>query len=672
MYNMSERQNHGTDTEKMYAEIDRQRRVNSDTLYLLNLQLTSLPYNEFYGFKNIYITSVNGIKEFDDSEIKDATVINLNTCEKLETINITKSCYKAINIKSCYRVTKLKCYARNSLYLDHLKNLKTFEIAYSPECPDGLESLTIINAQELENITFETVDGKRTYITRGIIITAAPKLKKNLVLHRYGVQPSYSGDYFTNETRVVERPPPELLHSEEDDGLTLPDYGPDTEKLLKTIKDQLGNNGIFLTDLNLTSLPYKDIEKFETLTLTRVNGLKEINDNEITDENFIELTIDECPDLEKVILKKQCLGHFEIRNCDNVETVEVSNASYNLVVSSLSKLKTLIIHYVPDCGVNSRSNAEIDELSVTDVPELENIEFEKVNDKRTVIVSEVLIHEAPKLKKGITFSLGLHNQPELLGDYFTDQPRVVERELPAFDNNRRRGSESESEDGLDTYSDLDREQEEYYNEPKPAFYRNFNVVEIPEVKVKFTNQKIYDFINLEEIPLLNILCKSDEIIFKAKDSYFSVPRKVLRQDSESGLAIRYKCKVERERGPPSLQQVELDQPYMYISGVGNFLVKYDRFISAVGQYKIIEFVETSERIPNVTSEQNIQTDYRGINMHGNQVNITSGYHCQPGASELVSDVRGVILETEESGGRKTRKQIRKPSYKTRKVQNKSK
>jgi hypothetical protein len=1066
MYNMSERQNHGPDTEKMYSHIDRQRRDNSDTLFLLDLQLTSLPYNEFYGFKSIYLTDINGIKDFDDSEIKDATLINLKTCESLETINITKSCYKSITIYSCHRVTKLKCYARNSLYLDDLNKLKTFEIAYPPECPDGIENLTIINAQELENITFETVDGKRTYITRRITITAAPKLKKNLVLHKYGVQPTYIGDYFTNETRVVERPPSELLHSEEDygpdtekmyeeinlqrqarneslylvklkltslpykefygfknllishieglkefddseikdittfifrtceqletinitkscyetiditscnkvtkmkcyakndivlehlhnlknleivyspecpDGLerlkiikayelenidfetvdgkrtyvtekitirnspklkkdivffkeggqqptlegnyfttnsqtinqdygldteemfeqikgqegrsdiflsnlnltSLPykefekfetinifkigglkeindnelsnenpieliidecpdlekvifrkhcfgylgiyncdniekievshsqnflvlvnleklktitihyiecdgtsnieqlevyvapeleniefetvggkrtyitnnisiddapklkkdivfylegqqqpklsgnyftdqprvverpppellhseeDYGPDTEKLLKTIKDQSGNNQIFLSGLNLTSLPYKQLEKFESLTLTRVKGLKEINDNDITDEKFIELTIDACPDLEKVILKKHCLGHFEIRNCDNVEIVEVSNASYNLDVSNLSKLKTLIIHYVPDCGVSLISDAEIDKLSVTDVPVLENIEFEKVNDKRTVIVSEVLIHDAPKLKKDIVFFKEGEEPPVLIGDYFTDQPRVVERELPAFDNNRRRDSFSESEDGLDTYSDLEEEI------PKSAYERDYPDVDIPEVKVKFENQKIIDFIELTEIPLLNFLCRPDQIIFKAKDSYFPVPRKTLQEDTRSGLAIRYKCKKET-LGAPLLSQVELDQPYVYISGNGNFLVKYDHFVSAVGQYKILELVETGQRVNLVSSEQNIQTDYRGLNIHGNRVNITSGNHCQAGTGEMLSDIRGVILEVEETAGRKTRRQIRKPSYKTRKVQKKSK
>jgi hypothetical protein len=180
-------------------------------------------------------------------------------------------------------------------------------------------------------------------------------------------------------------------------------------------------------------------------------------------------------------------------------------------------------------------------------------------------------------------------------------------------------------------------------------------IDIPEVKVKFADQQVYDFEENEEVSILSILSKMGNIVFKAKNSYFTIPLDTIRDAITDGSQVRHKCSKELA-GAPYVKDVDMKNPYYYVQGNGNFIVPLASLGVAMKKYKILELVETDEVLENVASAHSVQSS-PGRNMYGNPVNIVSADHCQGGTRQKVFNLNGVLLTTkkEEEGGRRLTK-----------------
>ena len=170
-------------------------------------------------------------------------------------------------------------------------------------------------------------------------------------------------------------------------------------------------------------------------------------------------------------------------------------------------------------------------------------------------------------------------------------------------------------------------------------------VDFEVMKIQYKNQKVYDFEENEEVPILTLISKSGALIFKAKNSYFTLPLATVVEAIEDGSQVRHKCNRELE-GAPYERDVDMEHQYYYIQGNGNFIVSLNEFKSGLLQkYSIFDLEETEEELDNVASAQNVQKT-PGVNRYGNPVNIVSGDHCQAGTKQKVFKLTPVVLTDE--------------------------
>lgn len=173
--------------------------------------------------------------------------------------------------------------------------------------------------------------------------------------------------------------------------------------------------------------------------------------------------------------------------------------------------------------------------------------------------------------------------------------------------------------------------------PKPTL----PTVVLTKVEVPYANQQVFDFEEGEDVPILQLLSKMGNIVFKAKDSYFTLPADRLYDAMDDESQVRYKCNAKLD-GAPFVDQVDMMNPYYYIQGNGNFIVSLAQLNSGLHEYKILELVETEETLEYVASANSVQTT-PGVNRLGNDVNIVSADHCQAGTQQKVFKLHGVIL-----------------------------
>lgn len=165
------------------------------------------------------------------------------------------------------------------------------------------------------------------------------------------------------------------------------------------------------------------------------------------------------------------------------------------------------------------------------------------------------------------------------------------------------------------------------------------------VKIQYKNQMVYDFEENEEVPILSLISKSGALIFKAKNSYFTLPLSTVVKSINDGSQVRHKCKRQLD-GAPYERDVDMEHQYYYIQGNGNFLVWLDQLQQGLLQkYSIFDVEETDEVLENIASAQNVQTS-PGTNRYGNPVNIVSADHCQAGTKQKVFKLIPVILTDE--------------------------
>jgi ankyrin repeat protein/ribosomal protein S13 len=186
-----------------------------------------------------------------------------------------------------------------------------------------------------------------------------------------------------------------------------------------------------------------------------------------------------------------------------------------------------------------------------------------------------------------------------------------------------------------------RELPAYVSAPDPV------PIEFEVMKIQLKNQKVYDFEEVEEVPMLSVLSKSNSVIFKAKESYFTLPLTTIVKAIKDGSHIRHRCKAQLEGArAPYERDVDMDHQYYYIQGIGNFLVWLDQIQQGLLQdYRIFDVEETDEELDNVASAQSVQTN-PGMNRYGNPVNIVSADHCQAGTKQKVFKLIPIIFTDE--------------------------
>jgi len=165
------------------------------------------------------------------------------------------------------------------------------------------------------------------------------------------------------------------------------------------------------------------------------------------------------------------------------------------------------------------------------------------------------------------------------------------------------------------------------------------------MKIQYKKQKVYDFEENEEVPILSLLSKSWSIIFKAKESYFTLPLDTISNGVKDGSQVRHKCNKELD-GAPYERDVDMVRRYYYIQGNGNFLVwLYQLEQGLLQDFKIYDLEETEEELANVASAQNVQKT-PGVNRYGNPINMVSGDHCQKGTKQKVFKLTPVVFTDE--------------------------
>ena len=167
-------------------------------------------------------------------------------------------------------------------------------------------------------------------------------------------------------------------------------------------------------------------------------------------------------------------------------------------------------------------------------------------------------------------------------------------------------------------------------------------VELEEMTIQHNGEKVFDFEEADEVPFENILSGDDHLIFKAKNSYFALPRETIYNGLGDDSAVRFECKEELT-GAPYKKDVNMEHPYYYIQGNGNFLVLESELDAALDKYKVCELVETTKVLKNVASANSVQMT-PGVNRSGEDIDIASADHCQAGTPQKVFQLKGVLMK----------------------------
>jgi len=173
------------------------------------------------------------------------------------------------------------------------------------------------------------------------------------------------------------------------------------------------------------------------------------------------------------------------------------------------------------------------------------------------------------------------------------------------------------------------------------------LVDISENTLVYTpNMTSYNFIENEEVPIRTELCRRDNILIKATNSFFTLSRSDIEKNLKTHTHIRFECSGEMIPGSFIYSKdVVVNIPYYYIQGIGNFLVTKEQLISAMNTYSIIELVKSGKHIPVLTSYGVVQGE-PGRLLDGTPMQdgaYMSADHCQAGTEQNVYDIYGIIL-----------------------------
>ena len=177
-------------------------------------------------------------------------------------------------------------------------------------------------------------------------------------------------------------------------------------------------------------------------------------------------------------------------------------------------------------------------------------------------------------------------------------------------------------------------------------------VKLETAAVEYTEMPTaYDMLEMEDVPLFDLITTGEKIIFKVKDIYFStdlVPVQAALKDKSSTF---YECKEELD-GAPYNQDVNMDTPYFRVQLNGNFTIPEKELQAAVNsKYSIFEFVPSDKKLAFVASYASVQVK-PGEDGLGRPVNIVSSDHCQKGSQQVTYTLKAVTMTKKKTGGKR--------------------
>ena len=387
-------------------------------------------------------------------------------------------------------------------------------------------------------------------------------------------------------------------------------FGPDTPKLIQAIRDTMDETTIELDNLTVTTLPNfgKDLG-YRTVILTNLQP-----GADVTQTHINNLLVTGTEHWSDTTLSVGDVDYFSFLNGGEGDDVNESTLKFigpihrNIEIGGI-RLKDSNTLTLTASAIRLDNVEGVNDLTIG--PGCYSISIENTPAKR-------IVFEDPASIETIRFD----DLPNL--EFHTPLPATTIRSGNYFAPEGP-GSDSDDERVLPPYAEAP---------PLPP-------VVLATVDVPYTNQKVFDFEEVDEVPMLSLLSKMGNIVFKAKDSYFTLPADKIYDAMDDGSQVRYKC-TSRIEGAPFTHQVDMENPYYYIQGNGNFVVSLAALNSGLHNHKVLELVETSEILENVASAQSVQVS-PGVTRYGGDVNIVSADHCQAGTQQTVFELRGVIL-----------------------------
>jgi len=167
-------------------------------------------------------------------------------------------------------------------------------------------------------------------------------------------------------------------------------------------------------------------------------------------------------------------------------------------------------------------------------------------------------------------------------------------------------------------------------------------VELEEVVIKYDNQQARNLIELEEKPLLTLMCDRNNLVVQLGPVFFLCYVDRIKKEIAKHTHTRYECK-EKLDGAPYVKDVITENPYYLLTGeAGSFLVPMNQIQAATKKYAAIQLVASDKTLPFVASRAVVQQE-PGISMNGSNVNIVSADHCQAGTDKKVYTIRGITF-----------------------------
>ena len=181
------------------------------------------------------------------------------------------------------------------------------------------------------------------------------------------------------------------------------------------------------------------------------------------------------------------------------------------------------------------------------------------------------------------------------------------------------------------------------NTPEYTIYesRTIPTNRIPQLD---PNTEVFDTLMASDSTLDTILEDEDNLIFRyghkhgvnapSDYKYFAYPRSSIIDSLRRNENLRYKCKREME-GAPRINNISYPFPaYFIISGPQSFMIPLSHIVGWIDnpEVRIFDIIDTGKQIDVMTSWHSIQEGYEGRGLRGQQINIRSSEHCNPGTS----------------------------------------
>lgn len=179
-------------------------------------------------------------------------------------------------------------------------------------------------------------------------------------------------------------------------------------------------------------------------------------------------------------------------------------------------------------------------------------------------------------------------------------------------------------------------------------------VPIKRIPQPDSNSVVFDTLMGSEAEFGETIGDTDNILFKYGDKITSFPREMIQRLLSDKEQLRYECTIETE-GAPRKNQVKIDEPYFNLAGAIVYTIPFSQinYVMNIPTIRFVEIIDTGRVLPNVTGRGSILRASKhersnGTGLNGQQVNLTSREHCNPGSKKTVYSL--VELQFVDEGG----------------------